>query len=88
LPLVENAIKHGIQESLTGGTLYFKIQQQEQYLWIRVRNPIETHKPVEGMGMGLEILRKRLAAEYENQHKLKIDHDDKMFTVDLKIPQK
>ena len=87
LPLVENAVKHGIQPSLTGGTLHFKIHPDEQYVWIRVANPIETHKPVNGMGMGLITLKKRLTAEYNNLYRLKIDHDDHMFTVDLKIPR-
>jgi len=88
LPLIENAVKHGIQESLTGGTLHFQIHPQEHYLWIRVRNPIDSQKPVDGMGMGLKTLKKRLAAEYENQFRLKIDHDENMFIVDLKIPLK
>lgn len=88
LPLVENAVKHGIQQSLTGGTLHFQIQPHEQYLRIRVRNPIEEQMSVDGMGMGLKTLKKRLAAEYGNQFRLKIDHDDSMFKVDLKIPRK
>jgi sensor histidine kinase YesM len=88
LPLIENAVKHGIQQSLSGGILHFQIQPHEHYLWIRVRNPIENQKPVAGMGLGLKTLKKRLATEYGNQFRLKIDHDDKMFKVDLKIPRK
>jgi sensor histidine kinase YesM len=88
LPLIENAVKHGIQQSLTGGTLHFQIQPHEEHLWIRVRNPVETQNPVDGMGLGLKTLKKRLAAEYGNQFRLKIDHDDSIFIVDLKIPRK
>jgi len=88
LPLVENAVKHGIQQSVSGGTLHFQIQPHKDYLWIRVRNPVETKNPVAGMGMGLKTLKKRLAAEYGNQFRLKIAHDDSMFIVDLKIPRK
>ena len=88
LPLIENAVKHGIQQSLNGGTLHIQIQPHEQYLWVRVRNPIETQNSVEGMGMGLKTLKKRLAAEYGNQFSLKIGQDDSMFIVDLKIPRK
>jgi sensor histidine kinase YesM len=88
LPLIENAVKHGIQQSLNGGTLHIQIQPHEQYLWIRVHNPIETQNSVEGMGMGLKTLKKRLAAEYGNQFRLKIGQDDSMFIVDLKIPRK
>jgi sensor histidine kinase YesM len=87
LPLVENAVKHGIQQRLSGGTLHFQIHLHEQYLWIRVRNPIETEKAVDGMGMGLKTLKKRLAAEYGNQFRLKIDQDDNVFIADLKIPR-
>jgi sensor histidine kinase YesM len=88
LPLIENAVKHGIQQCLTGGTLHFQIQPHKDYLWIRVRNPVETQKPAEGMGLGLKTLKKRLAAEYGNQFRLKLDQTDKMFKVDLKIPRK
>jgi LytS/YehU family sensor histidine kinase len=88
LPLIENAVKHGIQESLTGGILHFQIHPHEHFLWIRVCNPVESEKPVDGMGMGLKTLKKRLAAEYGNQFRLKIDHNDSIFIVDLKIPRK
>jgi sensor histidine kinase YesM len=87
LPLVENAVKHGIQQSVSGGTLHFQIQPQEDYLWISVRNPFEEGKSVGGLGIGLKTLKKRLAVEYGNQFRLKTDHDDHMFTVELKIPR-
>jgi hypothetical protein len=38
--------------------------------------------------MGLKTLEKRLEAEYGNQFRLKIAHDDGMFSVDVKIPRK
>ena len=88
LPLVENAVKHGIQQCLSGGILHFQIHPNQDYLWIRIRNPIEAEKQVDGMGMGLKTLKKRLAAEYGNQFRLKISHEDRMFIVDLKIPSK
>jgi sensor histidine kinase YesM len=88
LPLVENAVKHGIQQTVTGGILHFQIHPQDDYLWIRVRNPVEGEKPVKGMGLGLKTLKKRLSAEYDNHYKLKIDHNNGMFIVDLKIPRK
>jgi LytS/YehU family sensor histidine kinase len=86
LPLVENAIKHGIQQQVEGGTLHFQIYPHDDYIWIQVRNPVDEAKSVEGMGLGLTTLKKRLVAEYGNRFRLKIDHDDSMFTVDLKIP--
>lgn len=88
LPLVENAVKHGIQENIKGGTLHFQIQPHEDFLWIRIRNPVETKVSTEGMGMGLRTLKKRLAAEYDNLFKLKIEHSDNMFIADLRIPRK
>ena len=88
LPLVENAIKHGIQEMVSGGTLHFQIHPQEDFLWIRVRNPVEAGKTVRGMGLGIKTLKKRLTAEYGRQHKLKIEHHKDTFIADLKIPRK
>jgi sensor histidine kinase YesM len=88
LPLVENAVKHGIQQQVEGGTLHLKIYPQDEYICIRVRNPVDEEKSVKGMGLGLITLKKRLVAEYGNRFRLKIDHHDSMFTVDLKIPRK
>jgi LytS/YehU family sensor histidine kinase len=88
LPLIENAVKHGIQECINGGTLHFQIQTHDDFMWIRVRNPVEQNISVSGMGMGLNTLKKRLAVEYENQFQLKIDHTEDMYFVDLKIPRK
>jgi sensor histidine kinase YesM len=87
LPLVENAIKHGIQQSVLGGTLHFQIKPQENYLWIRVSNTLEERKSVDGLGMGLKTLKKRLAAQYGKQFRLDLNQDDSMFSVDLKLPR-
>lgn len=64
-PLLENAIKHGISNSLNGGTVTIASQKKHERLFITVENPMEEEIPMtKGAGMGQEIVRKRLQTIY------------------------
>jgi two-component system LytT family sensor kinase len=87
LPLVENAIKHGIGQSLEGGTLSLSIKQDVNDLVVEVQNPYEKFsRPTKGEGMGLETLKKRINVYYGPYGKLMIQKDDNTFQVKLRIP--
>jgi len=71
-PLVENAIKHGIADSLDGGTITITTQKKNGRLFITVENPVESDAPKKkGAGMGMEIVRQRLQTVYGNNGDLK-----------------
>lgn len=61
-PLVENAIKHGIADSLEGGTVSIVTQKKNGRLFITVENPRDDDavSRKSGAGMGLQIVRQRL----------------------------
>jgi LytS/YehU family sensor histidine kinase len=87
LPLVENAIKHGIGQSLAGGTLSISIKPDANDLVVEVQNPYEKpSRPTKGEGMGLETLKKRINVYYGPSGKLMIHKDDNTFQVKLRIP--
>ncbi|MBN2246409.1 MAG: histidine kinase, partial [Candidatus Aminicenantes bacterium] len=87
LPIVENAVKHGIQQCIEGGTLFISIQKKESKLQIEVSNPFESlSQPREGEGYGLTSLRQRIRAHYGEDAHLSIKKGEKTFSVILTIP--
>jgi LytS/YehU family sensor histidine kinase len=87
LPLVENAIKHGIGQSLEGGTLSISIKQAANELAIEIQNPYEKPShPKKGEGMGLETLKKRIKVYYGSAGRLIIYKNTTTFQVNLFIP--
>ena len=87
LPLVENAVKHGIGQSLEGGILSISISQDASDLVVEVQNPYEkSSRPIKGEGLGLETLRKRINVYYGSSGQLMIHKNDTSFKVRLRIP--
>jgi len=87
MPLIENAIKHSIQQSLKPATLTLKIQKQSGALKIIVGNPWEqSFSAAKKSGHGLSSLKKRLANIYGDKAVLAAKKDNGNFTITLKIP--
>jgi two-component system LytT family sensor kinase len=87
LPLVENAIKHGVQERIETTVLHISINKNSHYLNIAVTNPYDLPaNPPGGTGHGLSNLRKRITSEYGNDARLVIEKKRYIFTVRLQIP--
>lgn len=86
-PLVENAIKHGIADSLNGGTVTVITQKKNERLFITVENPVDDAAPLKkGAGMGMGIVRQRLQAVYGSDGDLKISAASGLFRVILFLP--
>jgi len=87
LPIVENAVKHGIQQCIDGGTLSISIQKKETHLQINVSNPFESlNQSQKGEGYGLTSLEQRIHAHYGEDAHLHIKRDEKTFSITLTIP--
>ncbi|MBU1535173.1 sensor histidine kinase, partial [Myxococcota bacterium] len=87
LPVVENAVKHGIQGCAKGGELTVNIKLQAHALRVEVTNPVETRpRSLAGEGMGLRTLKRQLATLYGNSASLKAVSREGTFTVTIKIP--
>ncbi len=72
-PLVENAIRHGISQKKSGGTLEIIAQKQEQSLVIIIKDNgigIQSSRK----GVGLQNTTERLQTLYPNQHQFLVEN--------------
>ncbi len=89
LPMVENAVKHGFQQSLEPGLLTMSIRKTPMSLVIEVENPFEQASQTKpGEGYGLTGLKKRLTNAYKGEAGLTVAKNEKCFKVTLRLPLK
>ncbi|MCP5045673.1 MAG: hypothetical protein GY940_00770 [bacterium] len=88
LPLVENAIKHGIGQRLEGGTLSISITRKAGGICVRMTNPYDepTHRP-RGEGMGIDTLKHRFNTCYGHDAQVITRKENNIFKVELQFPQ-
>lgn len=92
-PLVENAIRHGLAPRLDGGTITVRGVLHEDSLELAVTDDgagmttLSVTEPRSGTGIGLDALRKRLAALYDTRASLHVETAlGAGFTVRLRLP--
>lgn len=87
LPLIENAIKHGIQEQILGGTVFMEVKKEQHNLRIMVRNAFEEKTmDKKSKGHGLETLQQRLITAYKGRANLSASKRNGEFIVTLNLP--
>jgi sensor histidine kinase YesM len=87
-PLFENAIKHGVYESVDTIDVYFIGEQVENHLQIMLINNLDpAAKNTKGEGIGLRNTRERLFLIYKEKNLLRLNKSADKFTINLKIPQ-
>ncbi len=86
-PLVENAVKHGIAGLVDGGTIRLEAHCEHGWLQVTVQNEFDPEAPaVRRNGLGLQNVRNRLRAVYENQARLDTVVSDGLFVVAVDLP--
>ncbi len=87
-PVVENAIKFGLYDTLGKVTISIQAKSDNNYLYITVTNPYdpETASP-KGTGFGLSSLKRRLYLLYGRNDLLTTAKEDRTFIIHIKIPQ-
>ena len=86
-PLVENALKHGIAHLLDGGTVAIQAKRRRETLYVVVENPCDPERAATpGTLLGLENVRRRLAACYGDRALMAVDRRPDRFRVELRIP--
>jgi LytS/YehU family sensor histidine kinase len=86
-PLVENAIKHGVYESIDKVTIRIKCRQESDYLAIEVENNFDEDAiSNRGEGLGLQNIRNRLKLIYNKDNLLSITKERNRFTAKIFIP--
>jgi hypothetical protein len=86
-PLVENAVNHGIAQLVDGGTIRMAATCSGSTLTITLENPCDPDRPrTRGVGLGLQLLRKRLTNQYGATDAVFAREEEGQFRVEVRIP--
>ncbi len=87
-PIVENAIKFGLYDTIGETLIRLQAVQEDHYLVIRVENPFdpETSSPKQGTGFGLSSVKRRLYLLFARNDLLTTDARENIFTTIIRIP--
>ena len=86
-PLVENAVTHGIAQLLDGGEIRLEAERRGEELRIAIVNPRDKDAPGrKGAGIGLQNVRRRLAALHGGDAEVRVSATDESFRVELRLP--
>lgn len=88
-PVVENAIKHGIELSMDGGLIEIKIHKENEQLVVCVHNTgynRQNYSKTSGNGIALQNIEERLNHIYQGKSSLDINSEENSFTVTFKVP--
>jgi hypothetical protein len=86
-PLVENAVVHGVAQLVDGGTIRLVARREGETLTITLENPCDPERlRTRGVGLGLELLRKRLVAQYGAGDAVLAQERDGAFRVEVRVP--
>lgn len=87
-PLLENAIKHGVYESLEPVFIQLDCEMLDQKLVVRIKNDYEPDgRSTNGNGFGLKSVKERLLLLYGDKGSMRIRDEQNKFLVELTIPQ-
>jgi hypothetical protein len=86
-PLVENAVKHGIASAIPGGAIRLKARRSDGSVTIDLENAFDPDSaPATGAGVGLQNVRRRLAARWGDRAHLSEHRLFDLFRVQITIP--
>ncbi|MEX2163113.1 MAG: histidine kinase [Sulfuricaulis sp.] len=88
-PLLENAIRHGIEDLATGGVVDVRLWEENDRIYIRVSNPlpqVRSRPPKTMPGQSLENIRQRFQSHYGEEATLHSTEEDGRFTVTVVLP--
>jgi two-component system sensor histidine kinase AlgZ len=85
-PLVENAVRHGIQPLREGGEITLRGARNGHGVRIEIINPLPDAPAAAGNGHGLDNVRRRIAYRYGTQAVVQAGPRDGCFAVLLQLP--
>jgi len=86
-PLVENAVRHGVQPNLDGGTIRLRGRRVDGGVEIVVQNPLSGSPAVPGNGHGLNNVRERVAFHFGERASVRTETRDGCFVVTVFLPE-
>lgn len=89
LSIIENAFKHGVSGDIENPKVHIDIQSNDDGIYCKVWNTKSKYKGELNdeykQGIGLSNIKRQLKLIYPEQHKLKIEDQEKSFTLSLRI---
>ncbi len=86
-PLVENAVVHGVSQLVEGGTIRMTATRTGSTLTITFDNPCDSERPrSRGVGLGLELLRRRLTAQFGVYDAVQTAEQSGHYRVEVRLP--
>ena len=85
-PLVENAVRHGVEPSPQGAQLKISTQRRGSVVVIKVTNTVPSGQGVEGHGLALRNVQERLALLHDVQGQFRSGLHDGVYQVRIEVP--
>ena len=85
-PLVENAVRHGVEPSATGAQLQISTQRRGGVVVVKVNNTVPAGHGPAGSGEALRNVRERLALLHDVQGQFRSGQKDGVFRVRMEVP--
>ena len=88
-PIVENAIKFGLYDTLEDVTIKISVKTEQHLLILKIENPFdpETSLVKTGTGFGLKSIKRRLHLLYSRHDLLETEKINHLFITTVRIPQ-
>jgi two-component system sensor histidine kinase AlgZ len=85
-PLLENAVRHGVQPLREGGVVTLRGGRQGDSIVIEIANPLPLAPVRGGNGHGLDSVRRRVAFRYGPRAAVQAGPQDERYVVSLRLP--
>ena len=85
-PLVENAVRHGVEPSDTGADIKISTQRRGSVVVIKVTNTVPSGQGVKGHGLALHNVRDRLSLLHDVQGQFRSGLKDGVYQVRMEVP--
>ena len=85
-PLVENAVKHGVEPSASGADIQVSTQRQGTRVVIKVSNTVPVSSRTSGSGLALDNVRERLSLLHDVQARFQSGEKGGVFQVRMEVP--
>ena len=85
-PLVENAVKHGVEPSASGADLRISTERRGHTVVIKITNTVPGGQGAPGQGLALDNVRDRLNLLHDMQSQFQVTFNKGLYLVRIEIP--